>query len=113
MSEPGRDDPAKPAAQEPATPGAAQSPAQLQWRCRRGMKELDLLLEAYLRHRYPHAPREERRAFEQLLEQPDPDLAAWLLHGAPHPRGELAIVLMRFTAMAAVGLPGIAHSGER
>lgn len=71
------------------------------------MKELDLLLEAYLRHRYPHAPGEEQRAFERLLEQPDPDLAGWLLYGAPPPEGELASVLRRLAAMAARGLPRI------
>jgi antitoxin CptB len=84
----------------------------LQWRCRRGMKELDLLLEAYLRHRYPHAPGEEQRAFERLLEQPDPDLAAWLLHAVPPPRGELSIVLTQLAAMAASGLPHVARSAE-
>jgi len=71
------------------------------------MKELDLLLEAYLRHRYAHASGEEQRAFERLLEQPDPDLAGWLLYAAPAPDGELAIVLRRLTAMAATGLPRI------
>jgi antitoxin CptB len=76
------------------------------------MKELDLLLEAYLRHRYPLAPAEEQRAFERLLEQPDPDLAAWLLHAAPPPQGELEIVLMRLAAMAANGLPRIPLSGK-
>jgi antitoxin CptB len=113
MSESSWEDPAKPAAQELRRSVATSSAARLQWRCRRGMKELDLLLEAYLRHRYPHAPGEEQRAFERLLEQPDPDLAAWLLYGAPPPRGELAMVLMRLTALVATGLPRLPHPGER
>jgi antitoxin CptB len=51
---------------------------RLNWRCRRGMKELDLLLTAYLRERWPGASAAERATFEQILELPDPLLAAYL-----------------------------------
>lgn len=51
---------------------------RLAWRCRRGMKELDLLLTRYLRERWPEAGAAERGAFEQLLELPDPLLADYL-----------------------------------
>jgi antitoxin CptB len=111
MSESWRNEPAQPSVEEPPRSAAALTAARLQWRCRRGMKELDLLLEAYLRHRYPHAPDAEQRAFEQLLEQPDPDLAGWLLYAAPPPQGELAIVLSRLVTMAATGLPRTPDSG--
>ena len=53
--------------------------AQLRWRCRRGMRELDVLLERYLRERYPSAPAAEQQAFEALLDLPDPELLALLL----------------------------------
>jgi antitoxin CptB len=52
---------------------------RLRWRCRRGMRELDVLLERYLADRWPSAPAERRAAFRALLELPDPDLAALLL----------------------------------
>lgn len=51
---------------------------RLRYRCRRGMKELDVLLERYLAQRYPAAPAAEQAAFEQLLEAPDPELAGLL-----------------------------------
>ncbi|HET7687330.1 MAG TPA: succinate dehydrogenase assembly factor 2 [Candidatus Macondimonas sp.] len=51
---------------------------RLRWRCRRGMKELDELLLAYLPH-YSNAPAAERAAFETLLELPDPDLYQLML----------------------------------
>ncbi len=51
------------------------------WRCRRGMKELDLLLERFGRGRLPEASPNERRAFERLLELPDPVLAGYFLGG--------------------------------
>jgi antitoxin CptB len=52
---------------------------RLTWRCRRGMKELDLLLTGYLRDRWPKASAREKAAFERILELPDPLLAAYLL----------------------------------
>jgi antitoxin CptB len=47
------------------------------------MKELDLLLSRYLRERFPTAPESERARFEQILELPDPELAAYLVAGEP------------------------------
>ncbi len=47
-------------------------PKNLGWRCRRGMKELDLLMSGYLQEDYPRAPAAERRAFEKLLDYQDP-----------------------------------------
>jgi antitoxin CptB len=54
---------------------------RLAWRCRRGVKELDLLLSRYLREQFPQATGADRAAFEQLLELPDPELARYLLAG--------------------------------
>ncbi len=49
------------------------------------MRELDVLLERYLRDEYPRASSEERDAFERLLELQDPELARYLLAGeTPH-----------------------------
>ena len=64
-------------------PPAAQR-ARLAWRCRRGMKELDLLLAGWLESRFERASAELRRQFEALLELPDPLLALYLL-GAERP----------------------------
>ena len=46
----------------------------MRWRCRRGVKELDVLLTAYLERYYSSAPITHQRTFERLLELPDPDL---------------------------------------
>jgi len=54
---------------------------KLEWRCRRGMKELDLLLLRYLRQCHSRAASEERVAFEEFLELPDPDLVRYLIAG--------------------------------
>jgi antitoxin CptB len=62
-----------------------QTPAiafgKLEWRCRRGMKELDFLLVRYLRTHYATAPSDERDAFVDFLELPDPDIARYLIAG--------------------------------
>jgi antitoxin CptB len=50
----------------------------LRWRCRRGMRELDLLLLRYLDRDYPAAPPAERQAFVTLLSCQDPDILALL-----------------------------------
>ena len=54
---------------------------RLEWRCRRGMKELDLLLLRYLRERHAGASSNERAAFVEFLELPDPDIARYLIAG--------------------------------
>lgn len=62
---------------DPSSPSPA-TVSQLKWRCRRGMRELDVLLERYLQERYPLAPAAEQHAFQALLELPDPELFAYL-----------------------------------
>ena len=59
-----------------AEPG---EPGRLLWRCRRGMKELDVILERFARQGLTRASAAERRAFERLLGLPDPLLAGYLL----------------------------------
>ena len=45
------------------------------------MKELDFLLLRYLRERHPRAASDERDAFAEFLELPDPDLVRYLIAG--------------------------------
>lgn len=52
---------------------------RLRWACRRGMLELDLILEPYVLERFDHADPEEQRKFIKLLECSDQDLFDWFL----------------------------------
>jgi len=61
-----------------ATPTAPQR-ARLAWHCRRGMLELDLLLQDFLDHHYDHLAPHEQRAFEILLSYPDQLLLEYAL----------------------------------
>ena len=56
--------------------------SRLAWQCRRGMRELDELLQRYLDRRYADAPANEQRAFERLLQRQDPELQSYLLSDA-------------------------------
>ena len=47
-------------------------PKQLVWRCRRGVRELDVLLDKYLSSNYLELNNTEKQAFERLLEVQDP-----------------------------------------
>ena len=53
--------------------------SRLRWLCRRGMKELDVVLEQYLERDYSSASAEEQQQFRDLLELTDPDLYNLLL----------------------------------
>jgi antitoxin CptB len=70
---------------------------RLRWRCRRGMKELDLLLTRYMDERYGAAPAQEREAFRDLLETQDPVIYAYCL-GSERPPEHLADLIERITA---------------
>jgi len=81
---------------------------RLAWRCRRGMKELDLVLTRYLRERWPAAAEVERAAFERILELPDPVLAGYLMGREDSPDPDMAMVLavLRGAVTPAVGPAG-------
>ncbi len=55
----------------------------MRWQCRRGQRELDLILTRYLEGPFATASRDEQEAFERLLERPDPVLRSWLLLEEP------------------------------
>ncbi len=52
---------------------------KLRWRCRRGMRELDQLMERYLDRRWRSASTMERELFLQLLETEDDKLWRWCM----------------------------------
>lgn len=52
---------------------------RLQWRCRRGMLELDLMLQGFLDRGYDALSETQRTRFVQLLELPDQQLLDYLM----------------------------------
>jgi antitoxin CptB len=74
-----------------------QDAGRMRWRCRRGMKELDILLGRFADERYAGAPAAEQAAFQRLLEVPDPLIYAYCL-GQQAPPSQFAGLIERITA---------------
>lgn len=47
---------------------------KLEWRCRRGTKELDVLMQKFLNEFYQSVSEEMQLAFERMLDMQDPEL---------------------------------------
>ncbi len=67
--------------------------SRLRWRCRRGMRELDLMLSAWLETCFEQASAQQRAEFEQLLELPDPELERYLLWGGRPDEPQRAVLV--------------------
>jgi antitoxin CptB len=52
--------------------------AKLRWRARRGMRELDAVLQSFVENVVATLSPSELACFEQILELPDPELLAYL-----------------------------------
>jgi antitoxin CptB len=52
---------------------------KLRWRCRRGMRELDQLLDRWLERQWRQSPTAERAVFLRLLDTEDDTLWRWFL----------------------------------
>lgn len=53
--------------------------SRLLWRCRRGIREMDLLLQRFVERYYPDLDPEARQQFEAFLEETDMDILAWIM----------------------------------
>ena len=65
------------------TNGAAA--ARLRWRCRRGVREMDLLLLRFLEQVFPGLDEPARRRFDAMLDEADADLYDWITGRAAPP----------------------------
>ena len=81
------------------TDAPASELGRLRWRCRRGMKELDVLLSRYLDEHYGGASPADQLAFRELLEVPDPLIHAWCLGRARPPTASLSSLIGRIAAL--------------
>ena len=69
--------------------------SRLRWQCRRGMRELDVLLVRYLDECYPLDNDADKAAFREVLELADPVLNAYLLQRQKPPSEPIARVIDR------------------
>ena len=74
---------------------AATELNRLRWQCRRGMRELDLLLLQFLDSGYAELDANAAYAFNRLLDCPDALLLEWLLGRQLPSDKEVADVVQR------------------
>ncbi|MFD2095920.1 succinate dehydrogenase assembly factor 2 [Corallincola platygyrae] len=68
--------------------------ARLKWACRRGMLELDVILEPFVPE-FPNLTAEDQQTFERLLSCDDPELFAWFMGHESCEDGKLAAMIKR------------------
>ena len=75
--------------------------ARLKWQCRRGMLELDLMLEAFVDKAWPALTEAEKASFDCLLDYPDQLLFDYLLGDGVPTDGEMMRVIQQIRAATA------------
>ncbi len=85
---------------------------RLKWRCRRGMRELDVLLTRYLAERWPTASQAEQSAFEHFLELPDPEIYDLCLRRAGSPTAAFERLADLLTSPAELSAQQAVHTTE-
>ena len=78
--------------------------ARLRWQCRRGTKELDLLLQRYLDSGYLIADDEEKALFVELLALEDDELVGVLMGERDVETGEMKVLVEKIQTYAASGV---------
>lgn len=73
--------------------------SRLRWRCRRGMRELDRLLERYLERAWRDAPGREREVFLRLLDTEDDRLWHWFMGHDAAEDAELDALVQRIRGL--------------
>ena len=53
--------------------------ARLLWRCRRGIKEMDIILQEFINVSYDQLNNEDKNAFSKLLDEQDLDILNWIM----------------------------------
>lgn len=66
--------------------------SRLQWACRRGMLELDVLLGNFLKGAWSQLDLQNKQRFTDLLSCTDPELFTWLLGQETPADADLAII---------------------
>lgn len=54
---------------------------RIKWQCRRGMKELDLMVQTFFDDDFLSLSEEDQKIFVRLLDESDLNLFRWLLKG--------------------------------
>lgn len=81
--------------------------SKLRWRCRRGMREMDILLQHFLDRHYLRLDAGEQAAFADLLNEPDQDLLNWILGRSAPSRSDYAPLIKMLRMIGDRGLNAV------
>jgi antitoxin CptB len=73
---------------------------RMRWAARRGMLELDLLLEPFVTSRYSQLSATEQQSFVKLMRCEDQDLFAWFIQREKPQDPELAAIVSQILHFA-------------
>jgi len=73
---------------------------RMQWAARRGMLELDLVLEPFVNKRYSDLSDSDRAIFQRLMLREDQELFSWLLQREEPEDTELAAIINQILKFA-------------
>lgn len=77
---------------------------RIRWRCRRGTRELDALLGGWFESHQDSLDAARFAAFDELLDQQDPELWDWLMGHVAAPRADWCAIVAEIREHA--GLEG-------
>ena len=53
--------------------------SRLLWRCRRGIKEMDIIFQDFINHSYDQLTDDKKNSFSRLLDEQDLDILNWIM----------------------------------
>lgn len=65
------------------------------YRARRGLKEIDVYFDPYVKNHYLQADSNEKQVFAELVAQEDPDLLDWFMEVSEPPRVEMKDLIVK------------------
>lgn len=68
---------------------------RMQWASRRGMLELDLILEPFVREQYPELSAQDQQRYQKLMGSQDQEMFGWFLRREVPDDDELATIVRR------------------
>jgi len=74
--------------------------SRILWRCRRGIREMDILLQLFMERNYPGLSKDEIRLFEELLEESDLDILAWITGKSTPEKTDYQILIQRLQKLS-------------
>ncbi len=68
---------------------------RVRWLCRRGMKELDLVIPRFFENNYDSLTEQEQASFKDFLEEEDPEIYSWIMGRSTPLKNDHAVIISK------------------